>query len=84
MIRCFFESIKNLFKYRIWIRHLLINPEIKKGIVITTENGFRVSDSLTHGVNEQVHQNVYIETCTCKFCGKKISSWSNNKSVFEY
>ncbi len=72
---CYLKAIPFYIKTGVWCPHIYEEESREIGIVITTKNGFRVSDSLLHNANETIHPKATILRNKCVCCGHEDISW---------
>lgn len=78
-IFCYLKAIPFYIRSGVWCPHVYEEYDKYDGIVITTDHGFRVSDNLMHGKNEQIHPQATIIKSKCVCCGKEDLSWYNQE-----
>lgn len=72
---CYLKAMPFFIKSGIWCPHEYEEGIRETGIVITTQNGFRISDNLLHNANETVHPKATILRGKCIYCGHEDVSW---------
>lgn len=76
-IKCYIKAIFGFFEHGVYIPHVFRDEEKTKGIIIATDNSFRISDNYEHAKNEKVYKNALIIKSRCICCGKEDISWWN-------
>lgn len=74
-IICYFEAILRFINHGVWCPHTYMEASREDAIIISTEDGFRVSRNYIHKPNETVHPKATLITNRCVCCGKKDLSW---------
>lgn len=64
-----------------WCPHVYKEIGSDTGIVITTKNGFRISDNLLHDSKETVHPKAIIIRSKCICCGHEELSWYDSEPL---
>lgn len=72
---CCIKAVPFYIRTGIWCPHVYEEVSRHKGIVMATEDGFRVSENLLHSERERVHPDATIVLCRCVSCGKEDLSW---------
>ena len=74
-VLCWLKAIPLWLRCGAWVPHIYGESEYEKAIIIATETGFRVSDSLMHESGETVHKDACLIRCRCVNCGREDVSW---------
>lgn len=72
---CYLRAVPFFLKSGIWCPHIYKDESKEKAIIISTDNGFRVSNNWLHNDNERVHTNATLIRSRCIHCGKEELSW---------
>lgn len=74
-IFCYLKAIPFFIKSGVWCPHIYHEESKENAIIISTDNGFRVSNNWLHDDNEMVHKNATLIRSKCIHCGKEELSW---------
>ncbi len=74
-IFCYLKAIPFFLKSGVWCPHVYHDESKETAIIISNDNGFRVSNNWLHGENERVHKNATLIRSKCIHCGKEELSW---------
>lgn len=79
--RCFFSGLTSFLKMGEWVSHLYMQAVIPS-IIISTDRGFRVSNSYEHKRGETVHPNGGLIIGKCIYCGKESKGWCHDYNKY--
>lgn len=79
---CWLKAIPLWLRTGEFVPHLY-ESTYEPGIVIATENGFRISDNYTHTPAEVVYKDACIERYKCIYCGHEEIGWYRSFSEKE-
>lgn len=74
-IICYIKALPLFIKSDVWCPHVYEEVSRSNAIIISTENGFRVSKNLLHANGEIVHPKATLIKNKCIYCGKEHLSW---------
>lgn len=80
-VLCWIKEIPFWVKIGVWSPHIYKEISRKPVIIISTKDGFRVSDSYMHKDNETVHKDATLIVSKCKYCDKEELSWVEGKHL---
>ena len=74
-IFCWIRAIPFFLKSDVWCPHVYKEECRENVIIISNDNGFRVSENYIHSHNETVHPKATLVRSRCSYCGKQELSW---------
>lgn len=74
-IICYIKAMPLYFMTGVWCPHTYEKMSQEEGIVMSTNNGFKISDSMLHRENEIVHPKATVIKSKCIYCGHEDISW---------
>ena len=72
---CWIKAIPLFIKSGVWCPHLYNEGTCESTIIISTKNGFRVSDNYIHKPHETVHPKATLIRSKCFYCVIEDLSW---------
>lgn len=72
---CYLRAVPLYLRTGVWSPHTYKKISQEEGIVISTDNGFRISNNMLHKENETVHPKATIIKSKCIYCNHKEISW---------
>lgn len=78
---CCLRAIPYFLRSGIWCPHVYSDTDKSEGIVIASDNSFRVSNNYTHTDAERVYPKATIIRSKCIYCGKEDISWYSTEPI---
>ncbi len=76
---CYLKAIPFFIRSGVWCPHRYKEESKETGIVIATDNSFRISDNFLHSNKEIVYPKATIIRSKCVHCGNEDISWYNTE-----
>ena len=80
-IICYIKALPFFIKKGIWCPHVYKEYARENAIIISTDNGFRVSNNLLHTNKETVHPKAILIKSKCKCCGNEDWAWYDKEPL---